>query len=149
MTRGTWQTTGDGGDAAKAVTAVVGVALAGALAYGALKGAAHALGEVAVIGTVAAVALVAGAGVTLLAVRMRRRRGVQVAAQPVRQLWHVRADALPHREAPQVGRGTAPAVEHHYHGPQFVINGDAGQESAARLIRQALAGAAPEHQEIQ
>ena len=49
--------------------------------------------------------------------------------------------------APQVSRGIVPAIEHHYHGPQFIINGDSGQEAAARLIRQALA--VPGREEIQ
>ena len=92
--KGTWQTTSDG-DAAKAVTAVVGIAMVAALAYGAMKGAARALGEVAVLGIVAAIALVVGVGVTLLAVRLRRRHRVRAASRPARQLWHANPQAVP------------------------------------------------------
>lgn len=92
--KGTWQSTGDS-DTAKAVTAVVGIALVGALGYRAAKGAARAVGEIAVIGVVAVVALVAGAGVTLLVIRLRGRRKVRAAAQPAPQLWRAVPVAVP------------------------------------------------------
>jgi type II secretory pathway pseudopilin PulG len=63
-------------------------------------------------------------------------------------LLYVRADALPPIRTPQVGQGTQAAIQNHYHGPQFIINGTDGQETAARLIRQALTGAVPDYQEI-
>jgi hypothetical protein len=93
--KGTWQTTGGGGDAAGPVTAVVGLTLAGALAYEALQGAARALGEIAVVAVVAVVALTAGAGVTLLVMwlRGRRRAAIQPARQP--RYWRVNPQAVP------------------------------------------------------
>jgi hypothetical protein len=35
-----------------------------------------------------------------------------------------------------------PAIENHYHGPQFHFHGRDGGEAAARIIRTALPGAA-------
>lgn len=87
--------------------------------------------------------LAVAAVVTLM--RMGDRRDARQAAGP--RLLTVRAEAVPLVTAtatPQVSQGTTPAIEHHYHAPQFIINGEAGQEMAARLIRQALTVPAPE-----
>jgi len=104
--------------------------------------AAHA---VEVLATSATCGILAFAAVVVL-MRIGDRRDARQAAAP--PLLRVRAEAipLPARAAPQVSRGTVPAIENHYHGPQFIINGETGQDVAARLIRQALA--APEHQEV-
>jgi hypothetical protein len=93
--KGTWETTGDG-DAAKAVTAVVGLGMVAALVYEAAKGAARTLGEVTVIAATAAVALVVGVGATMLVMRLRRRRDARPAA-PAVQLWHANPRAVPVR----------------------------------------------------
>ena len=101
--KGTWETTG-GGDAAKAVTAVVGLGMVAALAYQAAKGAARTLGEIIVIGVTATVALVAGVGMTVLVMRLRRRRSARPAT-PAAQLWHANPQAVPvrpRRELPVV-----------------------------------------------
>jgi hypothetical protein len=93
-----------------------------------------------VAGTITAA--VVSLAVVILLTRATARREAACAAQ----LAARRPAMLTATAMPQVNQGTAPAIEHHYHGPQFVINGDTGQEAAARLIRQALA--VPEHQEI-
>ena len=93
MPHGTWQTT-DGGDGAKSVTAIIGLGMAAALVYEAAKGAARTLGEIAVISVTAAVALIAGVGVTLLAVRLRGHRRARP-EPPAVQLWHANPQAVP------------------------------------------------------
>ena len=98
-----------------------------------------------VLATSAVCGALAFAAVVVL-MRMGDRRDDRQRATA--SLWSVRADALPLTATarPQVSQGIVPAIEHHHYGPQFIINGESGQDVAARLIRQALA--APEHQEI-
>jgi len=79
MPEGTWQTTSGGGVAA----VVIGVvAVAGALAYVALRSMAVMLGDAAAIAVTAVIAVSLGAGVTLLAVRVRQRRKAKPSAVP-------------------------------------------------------------------
>ena len=109
--KGTWETT-SGGDGAKMVTALVGLAAAAVIVHEALKSAARTLGDLLVIIPVAVVALVAGVGVTVLVVRLRGRRRARPA--PAVQLWQPNPLAAPSK--PQVTQGTAPpAIEYHVH----------------------------------
>jgi hypothetical protein len=93
--KGTWETT-DGGDAAKAVTSVIGLGMVAALVYEAAKGAARTLGEIIVIVPVALTGLAVGVGATVLVMRLRRRRSARPAA-PAVQLWHANPQAVPAR----------------------------------------------------
>jgi hypothetical protein len=52
--------------------------------------------------------------------------------------YHV--EAVTARAIPQVAVTQAPAIENHYHGPQFHFHGRDGEEAAARIIRTALTG---------
>jgi hypothetical protein len=99
---------------------------------------------VEVVVTSATCGILTFAAVTALIAWADRRDARHAASGP---LLYVRADALPPSRTSQVSQGTAPAIHNHY-GPQFIINGTDGQETAARLIRQALTGAVPDYQEI-
>ena len=137
MTRGTWQTTGDG-DAAKAVTAVIGLGMVAALVYEAAKGAARTLGEITVIGVTAAVALVVGVGATMLVMRLRRRRSARPAT-PAMQLWHANPQAIPvqpRREIP------APVVNVNIDAGLLAGLMNAAQQAAPVIV-------APAREEIQ
>ena len=111
LPHGTWTTTGSG-DGSKAVAGVAVAAVIAALAYEAAKGAARMLGEILVIGGTAAVALAAGIGVTLLAVRLQGRRRARDAVRPAVpvQLWRANQSAVPVQSRRAIEAPAAPVV---------------------------------------
>lgn len=98
--------------------------------------------EVAVVS--AACGALAVAAVVALMRAQERREARHAAGHPLLITRDV--PPLAATVTPQVTRGTPPAIEHHYHGPQFIFSGSG--EHGARVIRQALTGAAPAHEEI-